>query len=247
VPPYVRGYGTPENVLRAHLAFDSAIQAARAANALARQQRRRLPALGIEAQLEATYAQFRRDLDNAARVGAVAAQKAMRESLQASAVRPVTDKRRHLRDLLVARPVRTPGISLPTGEVGIADVARLDLAVDPDFPDQTYWRAQEEGTSKHVGRRIFGYFIGGGVGPDRPRAAYSGVPGPHSAFAPTGGAGSSTFLGPRGGRGGKGTIRHPIKPRHFIRDGAAAGYSTWAAEMRTTQSRALQELTRILR
>lgn len=242
---FVTGYVITD-VAETYLDFARAIQAAQRYNASARRSRRRMPGVAIQAEIEAAFLQFQRGMERAATVGASTAQEAMRRHLQITAVRPETNAKPHLKSLLTARPFAPQGIGgFATGSVGVGEIKTLDRAIDPDYPEAgPYWRAQEQGTNKLVGRRIFGYFFGAGQIAEVPRAQYRGQPGPHAEFAATRGK-NSTFLGVRGGQGGPGRISVPLKPRGFIRDGAAEGRVAWAAEVQSAEVAAITRLARI--
>lgn len=225
---YARRY-VIQDIAKVHLAFAKALRTANQMNAADRARRRPQRARRTVSVLNAMYAQYSRDLDAAAVLGAEAATKAIIKRLDETRVRPVTDKRRHLNTLIVSRPISLGLRGLATGAVGVADIAELDKAIDPDYPHKgPYWRAQEKGTSKHVGREITGFFHGAAAA-EPPRAIYAGGGGPHSAFSPSSKFTPAAGQGSRGGKGGKGTINTPLKARYFIRDGADAGRAEWKA------------------
>lgn len=236
--PYVRGYAIVD-VGDAHRRF------AHVFSLLEASRRRGQPVGALQAQVQAIYREFNRDLRAAAELGARAAQEAMRDRLEQSRLRPETDARPHLKSLLTARALPPLG-SIELGAVGVADIKQLEKAIDPDYPGSgSYWRAQERGTSKHVGREIRGFFHGGAGSPDpdRPRASYAGggSMAHHSEFSP-----STIFLGPRGGRGGPGTIMVPLKPRRFIERGAEDGHAKWLAAVRSAETQAATRLARAM-
>lgn len=231
------------DVAATHREFAAALREVRAYNSWARShgQPQRLE---LEARLNRAYAVFSRDVDRAAHVGARAAEQGMKDILKRTQLRPDTDRKPHLRDLLTARPVTPPGLhGIATGAVGVADVEKLDRAVDPDFAhDGTYWRAQNYGTTKHVGRFIFGYFHGGGS-VSKPLASMAGGGSPQHdpMFSPT-----SQISGPRGGIGGPGEIHVPLKPRRFVEGGARIGERAWLDAMAAAQADALLSVRRAL-
>lgn len=233
---YATGYAIP-TVGDTHRKF------ARIFTLLEASRRRGQPVGALQAQYRVVYREFNDALNAAAKIGAQAAQKAMRERLDRTQIRPRTSERPHLRDLLTAHPLPSRG-GIALGAVGVAHIPTLDKAVDPDYPGSgAYWQAQESGTTKHVGREIRGYFHGGGLAPDRPRLAFAGggSMGHHAEFSP-----SSVFVGPRGGRGGPGTIMVPLKPRRFIRDGAADGAAEWRAAIAAAENAAVAQMRRAL-
>lgn len=233
---YVTGYALPD-VADTHRKFAQIFTLLEAA------RRRGQPVAALQAQYRTIYREFNEALNRAAAQGARAAQRAMRERLDRTQIRPRTSERPHLRDLLVARPLPARG-GIALGAVGVAHVPTLEKAVDPDYPGSgSYWRAQEEGTTEHLGREIHGYFHGGGLAPDRPRLAFAGggSMGHHPEFSP-----SSVFLGPRGGRGGPGTIMVPLKPRRFIADGAADGAAEWRAAIAAAETAAIAQTRRAM-
>lgn len=140
-----------------------------------------------------------------------------------------------------------------TGNVGVAPEEVLDRVVNPDTPGYgTYWRAIEFGTGgpggvpSQRGRVIRGLFTGRAPGyadATRPLAIYQSG-GPHPIFIPAS-AGTSIGLsgiGPRGGRGGYGTIGREIRPAHFIRDGANDALKVWRRDLAALESRVIAEL-----
>lgn len=236
MPPYVRGYAIVD-VGETHQRF------ARIFTLLEASRRRGQPVGALQVEVQAVYREFNRELRAAAELGARAAQAAMRDRLDQTRLRPETDARPHLKSLLIARALPPRG-SVELGAVGVADIAQLEKAIDPDYPQHgTYWRAQEQGTSKHVGREIRGYFHGGGKGPDKPRAAFAGggTMFHHPEFSP-----STIFLGPQGGRGGAGTIMVPLRPRRFIARGADDGYAEWLTAIKAAEAQAATRLARTL-
>lgn len=225
------------NITEIHRAFLEARREAMVSNARDRRPggRRRRDGEATLNELDRLYAQFNIDLNTAASTSAARATKAIKQRLAVTRVRPETDKPRHLADMIKSR--RANVISgIATGAVGIADVAELNKAIDPDFPSGgTYWEAQEYGTFAHMGRQITGYFYGGSAPIAPPRGAQFRV---HAAFSPEG-----LLTGPRGGRGGRGTIRRPLMARYFIRDGADSARDAW----RSAVSRAEDEFVSGLR
>jgi hypothetical protein len=193
---------------------------------------------------------YRRELNELAARTAAEASASIRQRLAATSVRDPTGVPPHLASLIYSRPLG--GIFENTGTVGVARESTLDRAINPNTPGYgPYWRAQEFGTGPQprrpgepeiptqVGRVIYGHFYGAGAsGPgSRPQAQYAGGGGPHPVFIP-----SSQRRGPRGGAGGKGTIRHEIQARHFIRDGADLALVSWAAAMKRIDHKAAVQL-----
>lgn len=223
-----------DNIDAIHAAFLRLRREVVTTNARDRAARRRPTALNTQAELELLYAKFNRDLDRAASTSAARATRAIKSRIEQTRVRPETDKPRHLADMVKSRRAHiVRGVA--TGAVGIADVAELNKAIDPDFPSGgTYWEAQEYGTFAHMGRRITGYFYGGDAPIAPPREAQFRV---HSAFSPEG-----LLTGPRGGRGGRGTIRRPLMARRFIRDGADDEFGRWRAAVEAAEREFMQGL-----
>lgn len=190
---------------------------------------------------------FNAGLGAAAQAGAIRAQQDIIARLNATQVRTDTDASPHLRDLIRCAPLNVAAVE--TGVVGIGDVARLDLAVNPRGPGYgPYWTAQEYGTGRgevksQVGRILFGYFAAAGGGDlTPPQAQYAGGGGPHPIFQSSG---SGTFSGPLGGRGGLGTIGVEIRPRHFIEQGKDAAAVAWRNEIDAVQQRAIDRIAAI--
>lgn len=210
-------------------------------------------------QLRSAHRAFIEDLDTTARTTARLATQEMRAFERATQVRGGTGRSPHLRVYLTARPLRRA-----TGSVGVADEAVLDRAINPMTPQYgTYWRAQEFGTGQsagpgepnvpsQIGRVMRGYFYAAGYkDPQVPRSIYRGGGGPHPLFLPgrAGGFGGARLTGgsgPRGGRGGFGTISKEIEGRHFIRDGANEAERYWLAEIARAQRDAIARLAPIL-
>ena len=250
MPVYVREF-VIDRVGQVHLAYGQAI-------ALAEQVEREYARLGRPGRGQATarelrraYATFNDELDAVAKATARDAQQRMRAQLRATRKRPETGVAPHLLAALKARSEHPLG-KLATGVVGVADVAELDKVVNPLGPQYgPYWRAQEEGTTRHVGRTVYGFFTRRGYGepwarpdPSQNRRHPIFVPG-----ATVRALGARTARGPgsRGGRGGKMTIRNPIEARHFIRDGAAAAEAEWRRAIANVEAAAVARLRRAMR
>lgn len=228
------------DIANVHREFQLAIVECARVNSAARARGQRAPAEAIERQLRREHAVFQARLDAIAVATSTAATQSIQRRLKATARRSATGEKPGIHDLIRSRPIpRIAGFS--TGAVGVADEAWLNKAIDPDYPQHgTYWLAQEEGTSKHIGRVITGYFGSPGFADiEVPRAAYAGGRGPHPVFSPL-------VVGPRGGRGGPGTIRHPIHARHFVRDGANIARGTWHAELRQLEAATIKHLAAVL-
>lgn len=217
-----------DTVYAQHKAFEDGIRLCQRIDR-ARRRARQGPTGATAAMLRA-YSRWQRGLDDIAKASALDAQQAVQRALKSSAKRPDTGiGGPHIHDLIRCRPVKH---AFPTGEVGIGDIAFLDRAVDPDYEDAgPYWRAQEFGTTAHVGRSIYGYFYGAGwSSPAVPSTGQSGQP----LFSPRRG-------GVRGGKGGKGTIRRPIMARHFLRDGMRAAEGPWLAAIARSEARGIAD------
>jgi hypothetical protein len=198
------------------------------------------------------YGEFQRNLNELARVTAADATVKMRLALKQTAKRPDTRVRPHLATALSARPL-PPIAGFPTGAVGIADIARLDKVVNPQYPGAgTYWRAQEYGSTHLVGTIIRGFFFGPGWSGD-PTPPQNPPPSPlQPLFMPAGGQraafgdlGFSGGAGKRGGVGGFGTIQNPIQARHFIAKGADQAEITWRAGIAAIQKSAIAQIRRL--
>lgn len=241
--PFVTGYASSD-VVQTHREFATTLAEVRAFNAWA--ARKGQPQLlALETRLQQAYAIFNRNLDRAATIGAQAAARGMKGVLKQTQLRPDTDRKPHLRELLHSKPAVIPGLrGFATGSVAIGDIDQLEKAIDPDFPQHgSYWRAQNYGTTAHVGREIHGFFHGPGGSMSRPLAALAGggTMQHDPMFSP-----SSKISGPRGGGGGRGMIRVPLKPRHFIERGRDAGYGEWLAAMALAEQDALLSITRAM-
>lgn len=198
-------------------------------------------AAATRGELLRAYSQFNRDLNDLAQATARNATAQIVQRLNATAVRPDTGTRPHLRNLIRSRPLKRFG-AIATGEVGVADEQYLNRAIDPMTPQYgTYWRAQEFGNPSMQGREVFGYFTGPGYTPPftRPQAA-------RNRQDPRFWAAAAGARGPRGGKGGKLRIQHVPKPRHFIRDGANLAEAVWRAEVRAIEQRTVARLGAVL-
>lgn len=228
------------DIASVHREFQLAIAECVRVNSAARGRGARPPAQAIERQLRREHALFQQRLDALAVKTAATATTAIQRRLKQTARRPSTGEKPGLHNLIRSRPLpRIAGFA--TGAVGVADQAVLERAVDPDYPQfGTYWLAQELGTRKHIGRTIRGYFGTAGFADiEVPRSQYSGGSGPHPVFSPL-------IVGPRGGRGGPGLIRHEIHARHFVRDGANAARATWQADLRAIEASTIRDLAAVL-
>lgn len=182
--------------------------------------------------VKVAYRDYNDELDAIAIRFADLAQSTARRTFRLTAKRPDTGTRPHLVDRIDARPLKF-GASVSifgTGSVGIGDIKRLDSVTNPRDPSSTpYWKVQEEGTRKLVGRTIQGLFFGtGGSGPgEGPRAIYAppNPRGPHPIFV--------------AGKGGKGVIRRPIAARHFLRSAASETFPKWEAAMAAAEAKAV--------
>lgn len=271
---YVRGFIIPD-VAQTHLLFAKVIRTAEQvvlatggplpAGLTARHAAAgagiplRAAAVATLAEMRRAYVQFNDGLRAAAQDASANAVRGMRDRLTATQVRPDTDSSPHLRDLLVAQPLSGGGVQ--TGAVGVALVSQLERAINRRSPGYgSYWRAQEYGTGagevpSQVGRVIFGYFMAAGGGDATPpQAQYAGGGGPHPIFQAAGGTrnfgAGGGFLGgvnagPRGGRGGFGTIGVEIAGRHFIRFGADAAAVLWREQIAAVQARAIEQIAAI--
>lgn len=177
--------------------------------------------------LKVAYRIFNRELGELARDCSAIAEVEMRRHLDRSAKRKATGVGPHLRSKLRARPFDVGVGPFQTGAVGIGDEDAMNDLVDPEFPGAgPYWQTQEYGSTAHVGREIRGFFFDARfTNPTRPARGYTG----NKAIAQPLFLPGSVATGPRGGSGGKGTIRQPIRARHFIRNGARDAEVHWRA------------------
>jgi hypothetical protein len=208
------------------------------------------------------YLKFNEELDTLAATTAQQATAAIRQRLKQTQVRVDTRMGPHLSGGIKSRPLRRFG-AISTGEVGVADEDALNRVVNPTSPQYgPYWRAQEYGTGgaggpgepsvpSQVGRILYGFFYGAGLGgdPEVPRAQYAGGGGPHPIFVSAssqrsiyGSLGFGGGGGQRGGVGGLGTISKEIQARHFIRDGANQARAAWFRGIERAQSDAIAAL-----
>lgn len=235
-----------ENAAQIHKLFQTTILEAEAVERL--QRRRGLSVAGATRRnLLRAYGTWQREMDDLSRATAAEATKAIKEKLKTTAKRPDTGVGPHLRDLIRCRPLSVGGFT--TGSVGIADIGELNKAVNPLGPQYgPYWFAQEEGSTRNVGREITGFFFGTGYAgpPSPPDPAQSRqhpifVTGAQGAAA-FGGAGFDGGAGVAGGRGRRMLIQRPIQARHFIRDGANQARGAWFAGLRRIEDEALARL-----
>lgn len=161
------------------------------------------------------YVDFQNDLLVAAARVAEEADRAIKEYIERTRVRPVHASPQHLRDLIVSEVIRTP---LPAGVVGIARLDELDKA--------EYWKAQELGTDAHVGREVLGWFFSPG---GKPSAPSPGRFRQDSAF----GASSS---------GQPMKIAKPLRARRFLARGTDRARTVWLREMARVQRDAMRDL-----
>lgn len=248
---YVRGFVIPD-VADVHVLFDKAMQLCDEINGLARKVGGGTAAEVTLVELRRAYLDFNNDLRSTAEVAAAQARENIVARLEATRRRGDTGTRPGLAGLIRCAPLSFG--SVQTGAVGIADVAWLERAINPNTPGYgSYWRAQEYGTGSadipsQVGRVLRGYFASAGGGDlTVPQAQYSGGGGPHPIFL-SGGSGSQRLAGSgrgpgvRGGVGGFGTIGHEDAPRHFIEYGADAARVQWRTKLAELQSRTVSRL-----
>lgn len=225
MPTYKTGFVILD-VLQSHRDFQQAILVLRRA---ALNPRLRGPMLTEIARVEAAYSSYQRRLEQLALDYSVVAEKEIREQITKTAKRPDTGLRPHLRDNIVCRPT-FPGVPLPTGWVGVADIDELDKVVNPLTPGYgPYWRTQEDGSTAHVGRSINGLFFPSG--------------------GPSGGAGAPPDPGQFrahpvfvAGPGGRGVIARPIEARHFIRKGKEIAGRKWLTALKTLEAQTMAQL-----
>lgn len=187
------------------------------------------------------YEQFNAELDAIAKLSATRSVQEIRQRIDATRQRRNTGRGGpNLRGAIRSRPL-TREAGLATGAVGIAAIAPLEKLRNPLAPQYgSYWRAQEEGSSRNLGNRrglFFGAGYGGGGTPADP--GFAGGGGPHPLFA-TGGQ-----LGQRGLPLAR--FRHPIPARHFIRDGANISRIAWERDVRALERLTVRRLASALR
>lgn len=213
------------DIAETHVRFNRIIRQLSVRRARSRAARAALTAMREEVLV--VYGQFNRELNQLALRAALDADSEIRRQLAQTRVRPARGLRPRLEDAIKSRPT-PPG--LPTGGVGVADIDELDKVVNPITPGYgPYWRAIEEGTDKHLGRRIHGLFFASG-GP----AGAGGVPPDPSEFRQ-----HPVFIA---GPGGAGTIQRAIKPHHFIARGKKIAGARWLGQLRAIERTAISRL-----
>lgn len=245
---YVRIFSNPD-VADIHVKFAAIIREITAVEA-ARRRAGLPPVTGAtRAAVLRAYKHMNDRLDATASRTAADSVKRIQAQLKATAKRPDTGLRPHLRNGIVSRPLHRFG-PVATGEVGVAAIESLDKVRNPTSPSYgPYWRAQEFGTGSpevktQKGRHIYGYFFEGGLtNPARPTKGRSDQPIFVSGRA--GGLPSSVKggTGPKGGRGGPGVIGREIEGRHFIRDGADRARAEWLRGIRQVERETVRELS----
>lgn len=179
---------------------------------------RSLEADGARAQaslIRQAYIALLRDLEAIGRDTAAKATTYIRDAERDSRVRPDTggDGGPRLGDYVG----ESHALTAVEGSVGI----NFEPALYANVP---WWWTNEEGYSGHIGREINGYFYDiGFTGATRPDPDMSGQ---HPLFAP-----GKSGDGPRGGKGGRGTIKEPIPDRRFVREGAEQAKAEWHARV----------------
>lgn len=158
------------------------------------------------------------------RLGIRAAAKAdsfVRNRIRQTQVRP--DASGRLRSSIASHPLPS---TFPAGAIGIADLDQLDRGATQAGP---YWRAQEYGTTAHVGRVVPGYFQPGSARPDPAQFRA------HPYFEPVQFQRGTPAM----------VIRRPLRARHFLRDGAAETVVWRAAQEARIQRTAVSRLLAI--
>lgn len=241
---------TVAGVADLHLRFNRVIKEAEAVDLLHRRGVLSSGAGATARELLRAYALWSRELDDLARLTAVDAEAKIVAILKIRQKRPDTGKGPHLRDLIMNRPIQR-GSGIATGQVGIADEHTLNRAINPLGPSYgPYWRTIEFGYTGHVGRVLRGFFGDKGGPIEVPRSQYAGGGGPHPIFYPgrLGNLPASVKggIGPRGGKGGLGTIRHPIRAEHFIRDGSHRAFIDYVAGVRSIENQTINRLSAVI-
>lgn len=172
----------------------------------------------MAAKVTAVRDQLLRDFRKLSEQSARESEKLIRARVNATQTRPVSGPRRSLQIAPgVHSDALTNKVGFPGGEVGIGNLATLDAAaVNAKYAGAgEYWRAQEYGTHKHVGRAVRGFFTdarGGGGNRSRPDGAQFRN---HPYFENVTKGSDGTYP--------KGTprmlITRPIHARYFMRDG----------------------------
>lgn len=192
---YFEVLGVPPGLPETRRDIGLLIQRCRAEAASSRDSAARAFWLGWETKFKALNAQVESRLRTIANQTAQVAETAIKEWIDATQVRPDTNKVPGLRDNIAAHAVPT----VPHfGMVGVGDMARLNQTRRTGRGDP-YWAAQEFGTDAHVGRIVHGYFM---PGRNRPSQAQFRV---HPEF--------------QAGRGGRMVIGRAIEERAFLRRG----------------------------
>lgn len=179
--------------------------------------------LNVGREIADIMSSFSAELDAIAKQAAVTFDMEAEDLLRSKIVRPPTGNRPGLTDVIESVAVPMGGVSAARVELGL--VAKLNTAInDGASSAKPYWKAQEFGSSKMVGRGIQGMFFGG-AGEAVPNALLFRM---HPLFFP--------------GAGGKGVINRAIPAKHFLRDAAALTLVQWRGELRTAVARAAQQL-----
>lgn len=163
------------------------------------------------------------ELDVIANQTAAAATANIQRHIQATAVRPSAGRSRPVRlaDAIVSRPL--PSV-LPTGGVGIAELAELDKVVGTD--NQPFWRAQEFGSDHIVGARVIGFFQPGQAKPDAAQFRQ------HADFVQTPYSKGTPMM----------IVRQPIEERGFLRQGVEDAALVRQTRLRTVQSQTVASM-----
>jgi hypothetical protein len=174
----------------------------------------------IAARIEADLAAMQQEMLALSARNAVKADVLAGQVLRSRLVRPETPGP-HLADHVRSYPL--PG---ELGGLGFADLAQLERAIDPKYPQHgTYWRAIEFGSTAQVGRLVVGYFQPGNAAPnvDERRA--------HAYFTPEAGTGAPAMR-----------IVRPIEAKHFLRDTATRAMTSQVQSMGTLQADAIASM-----
>lgn len=175
------------------------------------------------------------------RMDRIALQTAQRATLQARSKVAETAKRHsvtnasqsgRLAGSISARPVLLPGLtSRGLGAVGVGNITTMEAGtVNPlsNSPDG-YWQAQEDGSTKNVGRRVPGVFQPGEVMPNANQFRE------HPLFE----------------KRDKGELRYsmlitkPIEARHFLKDGAGDAHVARKLQLAVLEAFIIEETAKI--
>lgn len=196
-------------------------------------------------EVAAIRRQLEIELDELAAVTAKDASAKIKRALRLK--RPATGNTRGLKQVVRSYPL--PHIAgFATGSVGVASIAWLEKAVNPlDSKNRPYWEAIEYGSSQRQVKALTGWFFDGHASyndAEKPRGVYRNIASPPGGvFVP---GGKAKAMGLTGGKGGPWRAPvSPIRPKHFIRNGANDARADWLRGLAAIQTAAIAELRTI--